>query len=139
MFGISFVKVRPTTHLIEYKNGKIAREGAGLSFFYCTPTTSLVAVPIGSRDGPFMFEAQTADFQAVTVQGQVTYRIADPRKAVQMLNFALRPDGRKTAPRADTIRLTATPAGPGTPDLVATMSGLLGQLADRVAGMVGKK
>ncbi len=58
---------------------------------------------------------------------------------VLQAQVALRPDGRKTAPRADTIRLTAAPAGPGTPELVATMSGLLGQLTDRVAGMVGKK
>jgi uncharacterized lipoprotein YmbA len=49
---------------------------------------------------------------------------------------ALHPDGRKAPPRTETLRLAATPAGPGTAELVATMSGLLGQLADRVAGMV---
>ena len=50
--------------------------------------------------------------------------------------IAFRQDGSKTAPRTDNLRLTAMPAGPGTPALVATMSGLLGQLADRVAAMV---
>jgi len=97
MLGIGFVKVQPTTYLIEYKNGKVAREGAGLSFLYFAPTTSLVAVPVGSRDSPFMFEVQTADFQSVTVQGQVTYRIARPRSAAEMLNFTLRPDARTYA------------------------------------------
>jgi len=94
MFGIGFAKAQPTTHLIEYRNGHIAREGSGLSFFYFTPATSLVAVPIGSRDVPFIFEVATADFQTTTVQGQVTYRIARPREAAAMLNFALRTDGR---------------------------------------------
>ena len=93
MFGIGFVKVQPTTYLIEYRNGRAVREGPGLSLFYFAPSTSLVAVPISSRDVPFIFEIQTADFQGVTVQGQVTYRIAQPRKAVEMLNFALKPGG----------------------------------------------
>jgi uncharacterized lipoprotein YmbA len=34
------------------------------------------------------------------------------------------------------LQLTARPAGDGTPDLVTAMSGLVGQLADEVAGMV---
>lgn len=97
MFGIGFVKAQPTTYLIEYKNGKAVREGAGLSFLYWSPTTSLVAVPVGSRDLPFMFEVQTSDFQTVTVQGQATYRISEPRKASEMLNFTLRPDARTYA------------------------------------------
>jgi hypothetical protein len=94
MFGIGFVKAHPTTYLIEYKGGKVAREGAGLSFLYFAPTTSLVAVPVGSRDCPFMFEIQTADFQSVTVQGQVTYRVGSPRRAAEMLNYTLKPDAR---------------------------------------------
>ena len=34
MFGISFVKAQPTTHLIQYRGRKVVREGTGLSFFY---------------------------------------------------------------------------------------------------------
>ncbi len=97
MFGIRFVKSQPTTYLLQFKAGRVAREGAGLSFFYYGPTTSLVAVPVGSRGEDFIFELVTADFQAVTVQGQVTWRVAEPRKAASMLDFALRPDGRTYA------------------------------------------
>lgn len=89
MFGIRFIKFPPTTHVIQYKGGKIAREGAGLSFFYYSPTTSLVAVPLGSKDIPFIFQEQTADYQSVTLQGQVTYRIAEPGKLAAMMNFTL--------------------------------------------------
>jgi hypothetical protein len=94
MLGIGFVKVQPTTYLIQYRNGRAVREGPGLSIFYFGPSTSLVAVPVSSREVPFIFEVQTADFQAVTVQGQVTYRIAQPRRAAEMLNFSLKPGGR---------------------------------------------
>ncbi len=97
MFGIEFVKAAPNTHLIEYRNGRIAREGTGMSFFYFAPSTSLVAVPVGSRDSPFMFEVATSDFQTVTVQGQATYRIARPRDAARLLNYALKPGGKAYA------------------------------------------
>ena len=94
MLGIRFVKTQPTTYLMQFRGGKVVREGPGLSFFYYAPTSSLVAVPVASKDQGFIFEQVTADFQAVTVQGQVAYRVAEPRKLAGMLNFALRPDAR---------------------------------------------
>ena len=94
MFGIRFIKSQPTTYLIEYKSGKIVREGAGLSFFYFSPTTTLAAIPAGSRDESFIFQQVTTDFQTITVQGQIAYRISEPTKAAAMLNFALKPDGK---------------------------------------------
>jgi hypothetical protein len=94
MFGIRFIKVQPTTYLLQYRNGQIAREGAGLSFFYFSPNSSLVAVPVASTDAPFIFEETTADYQAITLQGQVTYRVADPKRLAALLNFTLDPSGR---------------------------------------------
>ena len=94
MLGISFIKAQPTTHLIQFRGGKVIREGAGLSLFYFAPTSSLVAIPVGSRDCPFIFENVTSDFQSVTVQGQVTYRISNPVNAARLLNYTLKADGR---------------------------------------------
>ncbi len=94
MFGIRFIKSQPTTYLIEYKSGKVARQGAGLSFLYFAPTTTLAAIPAGSRDESFIFQQVTADFQTITVQGQIAYRISEPTRAAAMLNFALRADGK---------------------------------------------
>jgi hypothetical protein len=94
MFGIRFVKTQPTTYVLQYKGGKVVREGAGLAFFYYAPASSLVAVPVASRDQGFIFEQVTADFQTVTVQGQVAWRVAEPQRLASMLNYALRPDGR---------------------------------------------
>lgn len=94
MFGIRFIKVGPTDFLLQYKSGQVVREGVGLSFFYYGPTSSLVRVPVGSVDVPFIFEEATADFQTITVQGQLSYRITDPRKLAQLMNFTLAPNGR---------------------------------------------
>ncbi len=93
MFAIKFIKVPPTNYLLQYRNGQLVREGAGLSFFYYAPTTSLVVVPMASVDVPFIFNEVTADFQTITIQGQVTYRIADPKQTAGMIDFTLQPAG----------------------------------------------
>jgi hypothetical protein len=94
MFGIQFIKIQPTTYLLQYRRGKIVREGVGLAFFYYAPSTSLVAIPIGSTDVPFIFEEPTSDYQTVTLQGQVTYRVVDARKLAGLMNFTLGANGR---------------------------------------------
>src|SRR5512136_2762176 len=94
MFGIRFIKVQPTTYLLQYRHGAIVREGLGLSFFYYAPTTSLVAVPVASTDTPFIFQEATADFQNVTIQGQVTYRVSEPKKLASLLDYTLAPNGQ---------------------------------------------
>ncbi|MDB6131089.1 MAG: band 7 protein [Verrucomicrobiales bacterium] len=94
MLGVNFIKVQPTTYLLQYRSGKVVREGLGLSFFYYAPSTSLLAVPVASSDIPFIFQETTSDFQTVTIQGQVTYRVSDPRRLAALLNFTLAPNGQ---------------------------------------------
>jgi regulator of protease activity HflC (stomatin/prohibitin superfamily) len=95
MFGIRFIKSQPTVHLLQFRAGKVVREGAGQSFFYYAPTSTLVAIPVASQDRPFILELVTADFQSVTVQGQVTYRIGDPRRTANLMDFSLDSSGQK--------------------------------------------
>jgi hypothetical protein len=95
MFGLRFIKTEPTTYVMQFRKGQVVREGTGLAFFYYAPTTSLVAVPVASAEAPFIFEETTADFQTVTLQGQVTYRVADPKRLAALMNFTLDPSGRR--------------------------------------------
>ena len=97
MLGIRFIKIQPTTYLLQYRRGNIVREGIGLAFFYYGPSTSLVAIPIGSTDVPFIFEEATADYQTVTLQGQVSYRVVEAKKLAGLMNFTLAPNGRDYA------------------------------------------
>lgn len=89
MFGLRYLKMDPTVYIIQYVNGAIKREGTGLSFFYYEPATSIVAVPLASADAPFIFNETTADFQNITIQGQLIYRVADPKRVAGLLNFSL--------------------------------------------------
>ena len=86
---LSFIKVPPTTYVLQYKHGHIKREGAGLSFIYYAPTSTIVAIPMASADVPFVFQESTGDFQSVTIQGQLTYRVADPKRVASLLDFSV--------------------------------------------------
>ena len=97
MLGIRYIKFDPTQYAIHYKGGKIVREGAGLSFFYFAPSASLVALPLQTNDAPFMFEEITSDFQEITLQGQVTYRIKEPAKTAALINHTLDKSGNRYA------------------------------------------
>jgi regulator of protease activity HflC (stomatin/prohibitin superfamily) len=94
MFGIGYRKANPTDYVLHFSRGKLAREGAGLSFFYFKPASTIVSVPLGSANVPFVFNEPTADFQTLTVQGQITYRIVEPKKAAAMLDLTVDARGR---------------------------------------------
>lgn len=93
MFGYRYFKSSPSQYLLQYRNGRIVREGAGLSFFYFQPKSSLISVPLNAVDIPFMFEEITRDFQSVSLQGQVRYRITQPKLIVEQQDYSLLPNG----------------------------------------------
>jgi hypothetical protein len=93
MFGYRFITTQPTQYVIQYKDGKPRRQGAGLAFWYFAPTSAIVVVPTASVNEPFIFQEVTADFQDVTIQGQITYRIAEPGRTATLLNFTVAPNG----------------------------------------------
>ncbi len=94
MFGIQYFKADPSTYVVKTRNGRIVKQGKGLSFFYLSATSSLAAIPVNAQEAPFIFGLQTSDFQEVRVQGQITFRIEDAEKTASMLNFVLKKDGQ---------------------------------------------
>lgn len=90
----AYTKNPPTTYVLHYANGRVRREGPGLSFWYFRPASTIVAVPLASRDVPFAFSEVAADFQPLTLQGQLTYRVTDPRRLAGLLDFSIRPSGQ---------------------------------------------
>ncbi len=94
MFGIKHIKFDSMTYVIHFKNGTIKREGRGLSFFYFAPNSSIVAIPMSSNDLPFVFNESTHDYQTVTIQGQISYKITDPNTLANILDFTVQDNGQ---------------------------------------------
>jgi hypothetical protein len=110
MLGIRYFKAAPTTYVLQYIRGQVKREGTGLSFFYFAPRTTLVAVPVGSTDVPFIFQETTADFQAVTVQGHLTFRVHDAKRLAALLDYSVKPTGEYASDDPDKLPARITHA-----------------------------
>lgn len=104
MFGIRYLKATPTTYVLHTAGGRVKREGAGLSFLYWGPGSTLELVPLASADVPFAFNEIAADFQAVTLQGQLTYRVADPKRLAALLDFSVGPRGEHVSEDPEALR-----------------------------------
>lgn len=106
---LGYYKAEPTEYVLCYANGRRTQAGVGLAFFYWAPITSVVSLSVSTVDVPFILNETTGNFQAITVQGQLTYRLAQPETTAQMLNFAINPRTRKytsTDPEKLPLRLT---------------------------------
>ncbi|MDI1255342.1 MAG: SPFH domain-containing protein [Flavobacterium sp.] len=94
MFGFKHIKFDAMTYVLHFKNGNISKEGRGLSFFYFSPNSSIVAIPMGSNDLPFIFSESTNDYQTVTIQGQISYKITNPKTLSDVLDFTVQDNGQ---------------------------------------------
>lgn len=94
MFGIKHIKFDSMTYVLHFKNGNIKREGRGLSFFYFSPNSSIAAIPMGSNDLPFIFNESTNDYQTVNIQGQISYKISNPKTLADILDFTVGDHGQ---------------------------------------------
>ena len=83
----------PTGHILHLRAGKLVHDGTGLSFWFRPLSAVLSEVPVDDRELPLLIHARTADFQNVTVQATVAFRIIDPTIAASRLDFSIDPDG----------------------------------------------
>ncbi|MFF8598023.1 SPFH domain-containing protein [Streptomyces sp. NPDC015232] len=90
--GWRHLRSAPTAHVRHHRGGRLVHEGTGLSFWFRSLSAALSEVPVDDRELAMAFHARTADFQDVSVQSTVTYRIGDPAAAATRLDFSLDPD-----------------------------------------------
>ncbi|WP_256640993.1 SPFH domain-containing protein [Streptomyces murinus] len=90
--GWRHLRGTPTAHIRHHRSGQLVHDGPGLSFWFRSLTAALSEIPVDDRELAMTFHARTADFQDVTVQATVTYRIGDPALAAARLDFSVDPD-----------------------------------------------
>jgi regulator of protease activity HflC (stomatin/prohibitin superfamily) len=78
-----------SSYLLRYRNGHMIRAGRGLALWFLPLATSLAEVPVDDRELAFMFRARSADYQDVSVQGVVTYRVASPELLSERIDFSI--------------------------------------------------
>jgi len=86
------LRANPTTHVRHLSNGRLVHDGPGQAFWFRPLTAAISEIPIDDREQPLLFHGRTVDFQDVTVQATVTYRVADPGVAAARIDFGVDPE-----------------------------------------------
>ncbi|MFJ4672640.1 SPFH domain-containing protein [Kitasatospora purpeofusca] len=135
-FGFRHLRARPTAHIRHVRRGKLAHDGTGLAFWFRPLTAALSEVPVDDRELAMLFHARTSDFQDVTVQGTLTYRITDPATAAARVDFGIDPDtgAWRSAPLDQLATLLTETAQQHALGLLARTP-LAAALADGIAGV----
>jgi len=83
------LRAEPTNWIVFYKNGKKKRSERGAAFWFAPLGASLVEVPLDDRELPFLVQGSSADFQDVSVNGVVTFRVKDAELLASRLSFSI--------------------------------------------------
>ncbi|MFP5253810.1 MAG: SPFH domain-containing protein [Actinomycetes bacterium] len=123
-----------TTHVEQIRNGKTIRGGVGASFWFRPLSAVLNEVPVDDRELPLMFHARTSDFQDVTVQATITFRVTNPSTAAGRIDFSIDPETGlwRSTPLEQVAGLLTESAQQYAIDLLATVD-----LTTAMAGGVG--
>jgi regulator of protease activity HflC (stomatin/prohibitin superfamily) len=89
MFGFRYLKSKPTDYVVLYRGGRVVRQGLGLAGFVYMPFATGAAVPTDARDEIFAVEAMTVDYQTITIQGLISFRIKDASVAAARQDFSI--------------------------------------------------
>ena len=86
---ICHLRSEPNQFILHYRNGKLVRQGAGLSYWFSRLSAAIAQVPVEDCETTFMLNERTSDFQEVSVQCTLTYRISNPQQAAARVNFTV--------------------------------------------------
>ena len=78
-----------SNHVIRYRNGRIRQSGRGLVFWFRPETASIAELPMDDREMALFVKGRSQDFQAVAIQGTLTWHIVDPELLAARVDFSL--------------------------------------------------
>ena len=78
-------------HILRFRNGALRQSGRGLMFWFVPADASLAEVPLDDREMTLFVKGRSSDFQDVSVQGMIGWRVAQPELAADRLDFTIDP------------------------------------------------
>lgn len=79
----------PSSHILRFRKGRLVASGRGVSLWFFPLSTSIVEVPADDRELSYLFHGRSADFQDLTAQGVITYRVTDPGTVSDRIDFTI--------------------------------------------------
>jgi len=75
--------------VLRYRRGALTRSGRGQAFFFLPHASSIAEVPVDDREMAFSFRSRSSDYQEVTAQGVITFRVRDARRLADRIDFTI--------------------------------------------------
>lgn len=89
-FGpVAHIRTDAAAQVLAFRQGRMSRAGRGLSFLFVPASTSIAEIPMDDRQTTLFVHGRSADFQPVTVQGVIDWRVADPRLLADRVDFSI--------------------------------------------------
>lgn len=86
---VSHLRGESSAWLSHTRGGEIARQGRGLAFWFFPLSASIAEVPMDDRELPILFHGRSKDYQDVTVQAVLTWRVANPEVLSRRVDFTV--------------------------------------------------
>lgn len=86
---IAQLRADASHHIIRYKSGKMKQSGRGIVCWFRPGTASIVEVPLDDREMSLFVKGRSADFQDVNVQGVLGWRVVEPEKLAERIDFTI--------------------------------------------------
>lgn len=86
---VRHLRAEASSFVLHYRDGRLVRSGRGLAFFFVPLATSVAEVPMDDRELPLIFHGRSSDYQEVTAQGVLTYRVVDPTVTADRVDFGI--------------------------------------------------
>ena len=83
------LRAEPNQFVLHFNGGKLRTSGAGIAYWFSPLSAALAQVPIEDVSTSFVLNERSRDFQALSLQYTVIYRVADPAKAASRINFSI--------------------------------------------------
>jgi len=83
------LRAEPSFHVLRFRRGKLVASRRGLAFWFRPLSTSVAEIPLDDRELPFLFHGRSKDFQDTTVQGVITFRVTDPERVAERVDFSI--------------------------------------------------
>src|SRR5215469_12131089 len=78
-----------SAYILHFRRSRLVRQGRGLAFWFFPLSASIAEIPADDRELSILFHARSSDFQDVTAQGVVTYRIVEPTTVADRIDFTI--------------------------------------------------
>lgn len=83
------LRAESSVHVLHQSGGRRVRAGRGLTFWFMPMSASIAEIPMDDRELPILFHGRSSDFQDVTVQAVLTWRVGDPEQLAERADFTI--------------------------------------------------